>query len=124
MKNKRKVNNGFMHLSKECSGNFPKLVKQKRICLYKYIDSFKKCSDDKSPDRSKLFSSLKDECISGKDFCKPMINVYDKTIDDLSCPYPYEYMQSFKEFFDNKLPDRCEFFSSFKDKCIREKDFR
>ena len=53
-----------------------------------------------------------------------MINsVYDKAIGDLSCPYLYEYIHSFKEFFDNKLPDRCEF-SSFKDKCIREKNFR
>ena len=29
--------------------------------------------------------------------------------------YPYEYMDSFKKFSENKLPDRCEFFSSLKD---------
>ena len=29
--------------------------------------------------------------------------------------YSYEYMDSFKKFFDNKLSDRCEFFSSLKD---------
>ena len=23
--------------------------------------------------------------------------------------YPYDYMESFKKFFDEKLPDRCEF---------------
>ena len=36
--------------------------------------------------------------------------------------YPYEYMGSFKKFSENKLPDRCTFFSSLKDKCISEKD--
>ena len=29
--------------------------------------------------------------------------------------YPYEYMDSFKKFFDDKLPDKCDFFSSLKD---------
>ena len=35
--------------------------------------------------------------------------------------YPYEYMDSFKTFSENKLPDRCKFFSSLKDVCISEK---
>ena len=29
--------------------------------------------------------------------------------------YPYEYMDSFKRFDENKLPDKCEFFSSLKE---------
>ena len=37
--------------------------------------------------------------------------------------YPYEYMYSLKKFFGNKLPDRCEFFSSSKDEYITEKDY-
>ena len=37
--------------------------------------------------------------------------------------YPYEYMGSFKKFSENKLPDRCKFFSSLKDECIIEKDY-
>ena len=32
-------------------------------------------------------------------------------------------MNSFKTFSENKLPDRCKFFSSLKDKCISEKDY-
>ena len=32
-------------------------------------------------------------------------------------------MDSFKKFFDDKLPDRCKFFSSLKNKCISEKDY-
>ena len=31
-------------------------------------------------------------------------------------------MDSSKKFSENKLPDRCKFFSSLKDKCIGEKD--
>ena len=37
--------------------------------------------------------------------------------------YPYEYMDSFKKFSENKLPERCKFFSSLKDECIGEKDY-
>ena len=32
-------------------------------------------------------------------------------------------MDSFKKFFDEKLPDRRKFFSSLKDECIKEKDY-
>ena len=32
-------------------------------------------------------------------------------------------MDSFKKFFDEKLPHRCTFFSSLKDECISEKDY-
>ena len=37
--------------------------------------------------------------------------------------YPYEYMDSFQKFSEDKLPDRCKFFSSPKDKCISEEDY-
>ena len=37
--------------------------------------------------------------------------------------YSYEYMDRFKKFFENQLPDRCKFFSSLKDVYIREKDY-
>ena len=37
--------------------------------------------------------------------------------------HPYEYVDSFKKFFDDKLLDRSEFFSSLKDECINEKDY-
>ena len=37
--------------------------------------------------------------------------------------YPYEYMNSFKKFSENKLSDRCKFFSFLKDKFISEKDY-
>ena len=37
--------------------------------------------------------------------------------------YSYEYMDSFKKFSKNNLPNRCKFFSSLKDKYISEKDY-
>ena len=37
--------------------------------------------------------------------------------------YPCKNMDSFKKFFDDKLPDRCKFFSSLKDESINEKDY-
>ena len=45
-----------------------KLVKQKAVYSYEYMDSFKKFSEDTLLDRSKFYSSLKDKCISGKDY--------------------------------------------------------
>ena len=35
--------------------------------------------------------------------------------------YPYEYMNSFKRFKENKLPDKDCFFNSSKDCCITDK---
>ena len=61
-------NNNFKYLSEESSGELLKLVKEKGVYPYEYMDSFKKFSEDKLPDKSKFFSSLKDGCISEKDY--------------------------------------------------------
>ena len=37
--------------------------------------------------------------------------------------YPYEYMNSFEKFSEDKLPDKCKFFSSLKDESISEKNY-
>ena len=55
--------NDFKYLSEEFSGQLLKLVKQKGVYPYEYMDSFKKFSENKLPDRCKFFSSLKDKCI-------------------------------------------------------------
>ena len=59
--------NDFKYLSEEFSGESLELVKQKGVYPYEYMNSFKKFSENKLPDRSKCFISLKDECISEKD---------------------------------------------------------
>ena len=60
--------NDFKYLSQEFSGGILELVKQKVVYPYEYMDSFEKFFEHKLPDRCKFFSSLKDECISEKDF--------------------------------------------------------
>ena len=62
--------NHFKYLSEEFSSEFLKLVKENGVYPYEYMNSFKKFSENKLPDRSKFFSSLKDECISEKDYLK------------------------------------------------------
>ena len=58
----------FIYLSPEFSGDFLKLVTQKGVHPYDYMDSFKTFFDKELPDGCKYFSSLKDECISEKDY--------------------------------------------------------
>ena len=62
--------NDFKYISKEVGGEFLKLVKQKGVYPYHYMDTFRKFSEDKLPDRCRFFSSLKDECISEKDYLR------------------------------------------------------
>ena len=50
----------FKYLSEEFSGEYLKLVKEKGVYPYEYINGFKKISEDKLPNKSKFFSSLKD----------------------------------------------------------------
>ena len=56
-------NNDFKYLSEEFSGKFLELVKEKGVYPYEYMNSFKKVSEDKLPDKCEFFNSLKDECI-------------------------------------------------------------
>ena len=65
---KNLINEDFKYLSEEFSGKFLELVKEKAVWPYEYMNSFKKFSEDKLPDRCEFFSSLKDECISEKDY--------------------------------------------------------
>ena len=62
--------NHFKYLSEEFSGEFLELVKQKGVYPYEYMNSFKKFSKNKLPNRCKFFSSLKDVFITEKDYLK------------------------------------------------------
>ena len=61
-------NNDFKYLSEKFSGKFLELVEEKGVYPYEYMDSFKKFSEDKLPDKCEFFNSLKDECISEKEY--------------------------------------------------------
>ena len=56
--------NDFKYFSQEFSDEFLKLVKQKGVYPYGYMNIFEKFSENKLPDRFKFFISPKDECIS------------------------------------------------------------
>ena len=75
----------FKKFSKEFSAKSLKLVKQKFVYPYKYVDSFEKFFKDKLLDKCEFFTSLKDRCISEKDYFKA-INVWNvfkmNTVDD------------------------------------------
>ena len=110
----------FKYLSEEFSDEFLKLVKQKGVYPYKYMDNLQKFSENKLPDRSKLFSSLKDECIS-EEGANNIWNVFKmNTMGD----YHDLYLQTdvllltdvFEKFIDTCLDyhglDPCHYFSS------------
>ena len=61
-------NNDFKFLSQEFNGKFSKLVKQKGVYPYEYMDSFKRFFNDKLSDTCEFFRSLKDDCISEKGY--------------------------------------------------------
>ena len=54
----------FKYLSEEFSDEILKLVKEKGIYPYKYMNNFKRFNEDELPDKSKFFSSLKDNEIN------------------------------------------------------------
>ena len=51
---KTSSDNDFKYFSEEFSGEFLELVKQKGVFPYEYMDSFKKFSENKLPDRCKF----------------------------------------------------------------------
>ena len=67
--------NDSKYLSKEFSGDLLELVKQNGVYPYEYMDGFKKISKDKLPNRCEFYSSLKDECISQKNYSNA-INIW------------------------------------------------
>ena len=65
---KKLSENDFKYLSQEFSGDLFELEKQKGVYAYEYMDSFEDFSEDKLPDRCKVYSSLNGGCISEKDY--------------------------------------------------------
>ena len=65
---KNLIDEDFMHLPEKFNSELLKLVKRKGVYPYEYMNSFKRFSEDKLPDKCEFFSSLKDEYISEKDY--------------------------------------------------------
>ena len=61
--------NEFRYYSEEFTSELLELVKEKGVYPYEYMDRLKKFSKAlKLPDKFKFFSSLKDKCVSEKDY--------------------------------------------------------
>ena len=69
-------NEDFMYLSEEYSGELLELVKERGVYPFEYMDSFKRLNEDKLPDKSKFFSSLKDKFISKEEYDRA-INIWN-----------------------------------------------
>ena len=65
-----------MCLSEDFSEKNLKLVKQKSVYPYEYVDSFEKFFEGKLPDKYEFFSPLKDRCTTEKD-CFKTTNVWN-----------------------------------------------
>ena len=59
--------NDFKYSSQEFSGDLLKLLREKGVYPYEYMENFKKYFDGKLPDRCNFFF-FGDECISEKDY--------------------------------------------------------
>ena len=65
---KKLSDNNFKYLSEEFNPEQIKLVKEKGVYPYEYIDSFERFSEDKLPDKKHFYKSLKNKHISEKDY--------------------------------------------------------
>ena len=57
--------NDFKYLTKEFGSKNLELLKQKGAYPYEYMDSFKRFSEEKLPDKECFYSSVKDKTTSG-----------------------------------------------------------
>ena len=57
---KNLANDGFKYLTDEFGSKNVELLKQKDACPYEYMDSFKRFSEEKLPDKKCFYSSVKD----------------------------------------------------------------
>ena len=111
------------YLSEEFSGGLLELVKEKEVYPYEYMDSFKRFSENKLPDKCNFFSSLKDECIGEKDY-QGTNNIWNLFKMNLTSNYHDLYLKRdvllladiFQKFLKTYLDyyelDPCHYFSS------------
>ena len=115
--------NGFKYLSEEFSSDLLKLTKQRGVYPHEYIDSFEKFFEDKLPDKSEIFTILKDECIDERDYLRA-INVLNVSKMNAVGEYLDVYLNTdvllladaFEKFINTCIDyyglDPCHYFSS------------
>ena len=68
---KNLMDEDFRYLSEEYSAELLRLVKEKGVYPYEYMDSFKRFDENKLPDKCNSFSSLKDSGIGEEEYQRP-----------------------------------------------------
>ena len=113
----------FKYLSEEFSGTKLKLVKEKGIYPYEYINSIKRFNEDELPNKSNFFSSLKDSGVNEKEY-ERAVNVWKvfriKNLGEYHDLYLKTYVlllaDVFEKFVETCLNyyrlDPCHYFSS------------
>ena len=120
---KNLMNEGFKYLSETFSGKFLELVKEKGVHPYEYMNSLKKFSEDRLPDKCEFFSSLKDESINEKDYerAKNVWNAFKmKTMGDYHDLYLKTDVLLLADIFEKFIKtclnyyglDSCQYYSS------------
>ena len=111
--------NDFKYLSEKFTGELFELVKEKGVYPYEYINSSKKFSEDKLPDKWEFFNSLKDKYISQR--ANNVWNAFKmKTMSDYHDLYFKKYVflltdvceKFIKTCLDYYGLDLCHYFSS------------
>ena len=64
---KRLLDDGFKYLTEEFGPKNLELLKQKDVYPYEYLNSFKKFSKEKLPNKKCLYSSVKDQATGDND---------------------------------------------------------
>ena len=64
---KRLLDDGFKYLTEEFGPKNLELLKQKDVYPYEYLNSFKKFSKEKFPNKKCLYSSVKDQATGDND---------------------------------------------------------
>ena len=119
----KNLSDNYLYLSQEFSGDLLKLVKQRGVYQYEFMNSLEKLSGDKSPDICEFYSCLKDECISEKDYLHA-VNVWIELKMNKTGDYHNLYLKTdlllltdaFEKFINTCLKyyglDPCHYFSS------------
>ena len=115
--------NGFKYLSSAFEGKQLELVKQKGICPYEYMNSFKRFKEDKLPGKDCFYNSLKDCEISSEKYSRA-IDVWKvfniKNLGEYHDLYLKTDVLLLCDFFENFIDvylkdyglDPCHYFSS------------
>ena len=85
--------NYFKHLSKQFNPEQIKLVKQKGVYPYEYIDSFERFFQDQLPGKKYVYKSVRNKHISEKDYLYA-VKIWNNFLIKNMCDYHNLYLKT------------------------------